>query len=129
MGLSYYDKGFLYSGGALLGETSGGSIEYTGDHLPVETLVKDFAGITPVPKRATVSVDTFVPATGFEVDVIKQFLENQKVTCKLQFGGSGLVMEADGFVMAPSITFSATDNTKMSYKIMVEAKPFDGGVI
>lgn len=127
--LNFYDRGFFFADGQLLGESSGGSIEYTGDPLPVETLVKEFAGVTPVPKRATLKVDSFVPATGFEVDMIKKFLENSKVTMKLQFGGSGIAMEADGFVTAPSISFSATDQTKLSFSVMIEAKPFTGAIL
>jgi len=124
MSLTLYDRGFIFANGALLGESSGGSIEYQGDPQPVATLVKEFAGVTPVPKSAMVSVDSFVPIAGFDFDAIKKFLATEKITMKLQFGGSGLSMEADGFVMAPTISFSATDSTKYTFKVHTEAKEF-----
>jgi hypothetical protein len=61
---------------------------------------------------------------GTDVDAIKKFLATEKITMKLQFGGSGLSMEADGFVMAPTISFSATDSTKYTFKVHTEAKEF-----
>jgi len=124
MSLQYYDKGYAYIDGQLLGESSGGSIEYQGEPIPVSTLVKDFAGVTPVPKSAMVSIDSFVPARGLEVDVIKSWLETSVITIKLQFGGSGKSMQADGFVLPPSISFSATDSTKLSFRVHCEAVAF-----
>lgn len=125
MALTMYDRGFIFANGALLGESMGGTVEYQGDPIPVETLSKDLAGFTPVPKRCVVSVDTFVPAPGFEFDAIKKFLNNEFLTIKVQFGGSGLAMSADGMMNAPSLSFSATDATKMSFKITCEAKGFE----
>lgn len=129
MALQYYDRGFVYADGQLLGESSGGSIEYQGDPQPVQTLTKDFAGITPVPKSAMVTVDSFVPTKGLQFDAIQKWLDSVFVDVKMQFGGSGIVMKAQGVVMGPSISFSATDSTKFSFKFMCEAKPFEGSVI
>ena len=108
MALQYYDKGYVYADGQLLGESSGGSIEYQGDPQPVSTLTKDLAGFTPIPQSATVSIDGFVPTKGFQFDAIKKYLDKTFVDVKLQFGGSGIVMKAQGIVMGPSISFSAT---------------------
>ena len=125
MALSLYDRGFIFVNGAVLGETGGGSIEYQGDPVPVATLLNDLAGFTPTPKSAMITVDSFVPAAGFEFDAVTKFLESTIVTMKLQFGGSGLKMTADGMVLAPSISFSATDSTKLTFKVHVQAKAFE----
>jgi hypothetical protein len=125
MALKYYDRGFVFADGQLLGECSGGSVEYSGDPIPVQTLSDDFSGITPVPKMAMVNVDSFIPATGFQFDAIKKFLEDKFITIKMQFGGNGLAMQADGVVMPPSITTSATDSSKLTFRVMCQAKPFE----
>jgi hypothetical protein len=125
MSLAIYDRGFFFANGALLGESSGGSIEYQGDPIPVATLVKELAGFTPAPRSAMISVDSFVASAGFEFDAVGKFLKNEFITMKLQFGGSGIFMEADGMVLPPSITFSATDSTKLAFRVHVEAKPIE----
>lgn len=125
MALQYYDRAFFYANGALLGECSGGSIEYQGDPIAVDTLTDDFKGITPVPKRAMVSVDSFAPATGLEFDAVAKWISGEFITIKMQMGGSGASMQADGVVMPPSISTSATDSTKLSFKVMCQAKPFE----
>ena len=107
--MQYYDRGYLYANGAVLGESGGGSIEYQGDPQPVATLLKDLAGFTPTPKSAMITVDSFVPAAGFDFDAVTKFLTGEFVTMKLQFGGSGKKMTATGVVLAPSISFSAAD--------------------
>ncbi len=123
--MKYYDRGFLFCNGQLLGESSGGSIEYQGASIPVATMADDLAGCTPVPKSAVISVESFVPATGFDFDAVKKFLSGEFVTGKFQFGGNGLSMQADGWIDPPSISTSATDSTKMSFKIVCQAKPFE----
>lgn len=124
MSIQIYDRAFFFADGSLLGESSGGQIEYQGDPIIVSTTTKDFAGAYPVPKHAVVTVDSFVPADGIEFDPTNPWLATTIVTAKMQLGGSGLAMESDGFCMAPSISSSATDPTKLTWKMAVEAKPF-----
>ena len=102
-----YDRFFVYINGKLLGEADSCSIEYQGSPVPVATFVKDFAGVTPVPKHAKVTVGSFVPQTGFEFDVIKAFLATSKITVQARFGGSGKTYKAEGFLDAPSVKSSA----------------------
>jgi hypothetical protein len=125
MALKFYDRAFIFIDGQLIGESSGGSVEYSGDPIAVQTLSSDFSGITPVPKMAMISVDSFVPAVGFEYDAIDTFLKDKFVTAKMQFGGNGLAMQADGVIMPPSVSTSATDSSKLTFRIMCEAKPFE----
>lgn len=124
MGLQIYDRAYFFVNGALLGESSGGSIEYQGDPIPVTTLTKDFGGAYPTPKHAIITVDSFIPADGIDFDPTGEWLTTNKITAKMQFGGNGLSMEAEGFCMAPSISTSATDPSKLTWKMMVEAKQF-----
>src|SRR5678815_4245570 len=121
MGLALYDRAFVFCKGQLLGESSGGQLEYQGENQPVETLAKELAGFTPVPKRAMLRVNSFVPAAGFEFDVVDSYLKNEILTFKVQFGGSGLAMEADGWINPPSISWSATDSSKLDFSATLEA--------
>lgn len=125
MALAMYDKAYIFMDGALQGESSGGSIEYQGDPIPVQTFAKDLAGFTPVPKSATVNVESFVPIAGLAYNAIKKYLDNAFVTVKMQLGGSGQQMQADGMIAGPSISTSATDSTKFTFKVICEAKPFE----
>lgn len=124
MSYQLFDRGFFYKDGALIGDSYGGGIEYQGDPIIVATLPKDFAGVYPVPKHAVITVDQYVAVSGKGLEVVKAWLNTTKVTAKMQLGGSGLTMEAEGVIMAPGVTTSATDPTKLTFKIAVEAKEF-----
>lgn len=128
MGLEAFDKMYIFMKGTLLSDAMSFTLEYQGTNTPVETLIKELAGFTPASKRATIKVDSFVPRTGFELDVVKLYLANEVITVKIQSGGSGLVMEADGWVDPPSIAVSTTDSTKLSFGATIEAKGFTGQV-
>ena len=119
-----YARFFVYINGKLLGQADSCSIEYQGSPVPVATFVNDFAGVTPVPKHAKVTVDSFVPQSGFEFDVIKAFLATQLITIQARFGGSGKTFKAEGFSDAPSIKSSATDSTKLTFSLMTQANAF-----
>ncbi len=127
--MRYFDRAFIFVDGKVIGEAQGGSIEYQGDPVAVATLTEDLAGFTPVPKAAMVTVDAFVPVDGLgSFDAVKAFLEGAFVQAMIQMGGSGLKMTTEGIVLAPSVSFSATDSTKLSFKIHCQAKPFEGGI-
>ena len=119
-----YDRFFAYINGKLLGEADSCTIEYQGSPIPVATFAKDFAGVTPVPKHAKITIGSFVPQAGFEFDVVKAFLATQRVSVQARFGGSGKTFKAEGFCDAPSIKSSATDSTKLDFSIMSQANAF-----
>jgi hypothetical protein len=118
------DRIFAFGNGGLLGMADRVSVEYSGSPIVINTLALDFAGVYPTPKMATITVDQFVPTDGTVFDPTQKWLDTEQVTIKCQLGGSGKVMEADGFVDAPSITSSPTDPTKLTFKVMVPAIAF-----
>lgn len=125
MALQVYDRAFLYIGGQLAVEAESVEVEFQGDPLPVATIVKDFAGVTPTPKSVKVNVSEFVPTQGTNLDdAIKYFLATKKVQIAVQRGGSGKIIKAEGFLTAPKISSGASDHTKATYSILCEAKPF-----
>lgn len=119
-----YDRFFVKANGKLLGETDSANIEYQGEPIPVATFVKEFAGVTPVPKHARITLESFVPRVGFEFDAIDKYLKTELVTIQAQFGGSGKTLTVKGFVFPPSIRSSATENTKMTFTVVTEAASF-----
>ncbi len=123
--MQFYDRAFVFINGQLLGEAESVSVQYQGEHIPIATLVKDLAGVTPVPKSAVIEVTSFVPAKGFEQDAVKLFLEGTFVKVRVQFGGSGIKMTAEGIVQPPNVSASATDASRISFSILCEARPFE----
>lgn len=123
--MEIFDRCYAFVNGAVLGMADGGTLEYQGDPLPAATMTNELAGVTPVPKHAMISVENFVPSSGFEFDAIAKWLATEEVTFKLQFGGSGKVMTTSGYIMAPSLKYGAADATKFSFKALVRATPFN----
>lgn len=119
-----YDRFFPYIEGKVLGQADSCNIEYQGSPIPVATFVRDFAGVTPVPKHAKLTIDSFVPQTGLEFDVIKAWLATKLITVQAKFGGSAQTFKAEGFADAPSLKSSATDATKLTFSLIVEASAF-----
>jgi hypothetical protein len=119
-----FDRCFVFAKGKLIGMASGGSLEYQGDPIPVDTMAEEFAGVTPTPKHAVLSIESFVPQNGFELDVIQSWLDTEELSYKVQFGGSGKAATMTGFNMAPSIKFGAAENTVFSWKATVKASRF-----
>lgn len=119
-----YDRFFVNINGALQGEADQCNIEGQGDPIPVATFVKDFAGVTPVPKMTRVTIESFVPQVGMEFDAFKAWLKTQLVKVRCTFGGSGKSLVIEGFVVGPSIRSSATDSTKLSFSLMCSASTF-----
>lgn len=118
------DKMYVYANGALLGMADSVTVEYQGDPIVIATLANDFVGVYPVPKHAIVSVENFVSTAGMEFDAVEKWLNTEEVAIKTQMGGSGEVFDTSGFVMAPSISSSPTNPTKMTFKVAVAAKKF-----
>lgn len=119
MATQVYDRMFFYLGGDLTVEAEGINMAYQGDPLPVATLVKQFAGVTPVPKSVKIDITEFIPITGGNVtEVIKAFLNTTKVKGRVQFGGSGAIGNYEGFIMAPTLSSSASDHSKLGYSFV-----------
>lgn len=121
MALSFYDRFFVFINGAVDGEAASATLEYQGEYIPIATLLKDFAGVTPTPKMCKVSIEGFVPSAGFSVDAPKLFLAGSFVDVKLQYGGSGKAFKAKGIMQPPTLSSSATEASKISFSLICEA--------
>src|SRR5262245_54031083 len=118
------DRLFLFMNGALLGNADSGQIEGVGDPVIVDTLSEDFIGVYPVPKHLMCTIEQFEPASGTNFDPMQPWIDTELVTFKGQLGGSGKILEADGFIMGPSIQSSPTNPTKWTFKVAIKAIAF-----
>lgn len=125
MALQIYDRLFFYFGGGLDVECDAVEVEYTGDPLPVATIAKDFAGVTPTPKMTKFNITRFVATQDEGVDaVIAAWVKTSKVKIGVQRGGSGKVIKTEGFVTAPKISSGASDHSKQNFSVMCPAVAF-----
>jgi hypothetical protein len=123
MAIGTYDRAFLYLQGNLAAEAESGTIAYQGDPLPVATIAKQFAGVTPVPQSVKIDSVEFVPVAGAGnlKPVLDSWRGTKKVKLRIQFGGSGLIGTYEGFLGAPSVSYGAADHTKLTYSFMGDA--------
>lgn len=122
--MAIFDRCFAFANGAVLGMSNGGTLEGQGDPIPVDTMVEELAGVTPVPKHFMLSVESFIPQSGFEFDAMKKWLDTEEVSFKVQFGGNGKAVTMKGYLMAPSLKWGAADHTMLSFRALVKAAPF-----
>lgn len=123
--LQIYDRLFFYFGGGLDVECEALEVEDTGDPLPVATIAKEFAGVTPVPKMTKFNVTRFVGTEDEGYDAVRRaWLKTKKVKVGVQRGGAGKVIKTEGFVTAPKTSSGASDHSKMNYSVMCPASDF-----
>lgn len=122
--MAVFDRCFAYVGGKPLGMASGGTLEAQGDPLPVDTMLEELAGVTPVPKHMILSTESFVPSTGFEFDAFESWLLTTEITWRVQFAGNGKSVTFKGYLMAPALKWGAAENTVLSFKAIVKAATF-----
>lgn len=122
--MQVFDRCFVFRKGTFLGMLQGGTLEGQGDPLPVDTMGEELAGVTPVPKHFLLSSDSFIPSDGFQADVVSSWLNTEKLTYRVQFGGNGKAVTFEGFDNAPTIKYGAADHTMISWRAIVKAAPF-----
>jgi hypothetical protein len=123
--LQIYDRLFFYFEGRLDVECEAVEVEDTGDPLPVSTIAKNFAGISPVPKFTKFNVTRFVATTDEGTDAVRNaWLKDKKVKVGVQRGGSGKVIKTEGFVTAPKMSSGASDHSKQNYSVLCPAVAF-----
>lgn len=119
MAVGIYDRIFFYLNGKLAVEAEAVNPGYQGDPLPVATIAKEFAGVTPTPKHLKLDIVEFIPVAGSSVkDVVNAFLQTKKVKARIQFGGSGEIVNSEGYLTGPQMTSGAADHSKLNYSFI-----------
>jgi hypothetical protein len=125
MALQIYDRLFIFFDGGLDVEAEAVEVEDTGDPIPVATIAKEFGGVTPVPKLTKFNITRFIGTSDDMTDAIRNaWLKTKKVKMKVQRGGSGKLINTEGFCTAPKMNAGASDHSKMTYSVLCEAKAF-----
>lgn len=124
MAVGVYDRIYFYLNGKLAVEAEAVNPGYQGDPLPVATIAKEFAGVTPTPKHLKLDIVEFIPVAGSSVkDVVNAFLQTKKIKVRIQFGGAGDMVNSEGFLTGPQMTSGAADHSKLNYSFMGTANP------
>ena len=125
MALDLYDQIFIELNGILLAENTTISTDLMGDDQDVETTVKGWTGLSPAPKKRTISADNVIPATtGIEVDMENWFLNSTEIPVRLVQGGSGKSASGRGYVRKVSVSAGVGQTTKVSFEMTITPSAF-----
>jgi hypothetical protein len=123
--LTLYDQIYIELNGQLLAENTSINTDLMGDDQDVETTVKGWAGISPAPKKRTISGENVIPAsTGIEVKMEEWFLNSTEVTARLVQGGSGKSAVGKGFMRKVSVAGGVGQTTKVTFEMTVTPSAF-----
>ncbi len=110
--MELYDQVFVEVQGKVLAENTSVTTGLTGDDQDVETTVKGFSGISPSPKKRTITCENVVStAVGLEADFEQWFLDSTEITIRLVLGGSGKSVVSKGFLKKPADISSGVGKT------------------
>lgn len=111
-----YGQFCLSIDGILATQTTSIKISMEGKDVPVETILLQFAGVTPGPKTIHLDVDEAVPQTGFEFDPFSSFLNTTLHNFTILSLGSGKSMSIDGFIQSPEADAGVGKSSTLKFK-------------
>ena len=122
---STYGQMLILMDGILLVEAASCEVSNENKDQDVETLVKGFSGVTPSPDKTMIKVESFVPSTGFEVD-LQAREKARKVTeiSLVMLGSSGQKLNSRGFVRNVSVKSGVGQNSTVSFDFVGEPANF-----
>lgn len=91
----------------------------------VETLAGGWRGITVSPDMTTAKIDSFVQATGFEIDFEKMEQTRQIVTVGFQMLGAGKKRASRGFVRNVRVKTGVGKNSTVDFDFAGEPSKFE----
>lgn len=111
--------------GQLLAEATSVETSIENKDTDVETLIKDWAGITPSPKVRRTSVENMELAAGVEFPFEEKELTNQIVELGLQMFGSGQKLASRGFLRNVRKRAGVGQNLIVSFEHIGEPTKFE----
>lgn len=102
MAVQLYDQVYADWNGTLFAQNTKVSIEWPDNDQDVETIPLGYAGKSPSPKSIMVTFTNAVPSEGFDVNVAKSFIEDERGTLRLRLGG-GKSLISSGFLRQPKM--------------------------
>ena len=114
-----YATGQIFVDGIVIADAQNVGIDYDTQDNDVETMGKEFAGITPGAFKTTINIDTAVPRAGYEVDYLKRMVNRTAVEVVVFRGASEV--EFKGFIRTVSEKVGVNQNGTASVQIRAGA--------
>jgi len=118
------DRAFALRKGTPILLATGGELTFVGDPLPANTILQEFAGVTPQPKHAELTTESLVSTTGDELEIVTLWRDTVELPWQIQLIGSGKIYVAKGYLLAPSLKWGSEGHTTLTYKAMLEVSTF-----
>lgn len=122
MALQIYTLVSCYIDGSGLLEEGSITIDVSSNAQPVNTVGKGFAGMSPGAATVAVSIDSAIPAAGFEFNP-GDYTRTLKIVEFTAFA-AGKTMTTKGFLTDYSLTHAVNSESKLSMKLMCEPASF-----
>jgi hypothetical protein len=117
--LGYYGQFFPYLNGALMAEASSVDFGNENKDQDVETLVKDFSGITPGSDKMMITIRVHEPTVNSSVDELQRLeLEKEIVTLALQQTGGGKKMQSKGWIRNVAGNSAVGANSEITFQFV-----------
>lgn len=113
-----YTTAAVYLNDELLFEAMKVSVKVNGNHVPIKTLAKGFAGVSKGATIIEITVSSAVPQVGFEAEVSPYIINVEEVKLTLFMASSTMTIK--GFIMS-------TDIDKAIDSEATQGFVFDGG--
>lgn len=113
-----YSKVECYLNGSLMFEAASVKIDRSGNGSPVNSIAGGFTGWAPGAPIQQVSIESNVPADGFEFDLGKAIKNCEEVS--LTFYAGGKSMSVTGFCTADGISGGINGDSKVSQSYTTE---------
>jgi hypothetical protein len=124
--LGYYGQFLPYINGALIAEASSVDFGNENKDQDVETMVKNFSGITPGSDKMMITVKLHEPTVGSDVDSLQTYeLEKTIVSFALQQTGGGKKMSTSGFIRNVSGNSAVGANSEITFQFVGTPAKFE----
>lgn len=112
--LQKYTKATVYWNGTLLSEESSVTVKRVSGAQPVKTTAKGFAGMSPGAPMLSISIDSAVPSSDFELNPgpIIENLEDGEITVF----AAGRTLTSKGFITDDNFTHAVESQSKLSFE-------------
>lgn len=97
-----------------IAQESSMTIDSTTGSQPVKTVQLGYAGESPGSAMTEISVDTAIPASGFEFDPTQ--LMAGLSSCKFVINGANSLLQFEGFIISSTLSHGVDSEAKLSFK-------------
>jgi hypothetical protein len=114
--LNTYEKGALFCNGALLVEVLNFSVDIDAQLNPIHTMQKGFAGVSPGSEMTKIEVNSAVPRSGLEFDVLSK-LQGVEVV-EMVFFAHAKKAKVKGYISNLKQNYGADKSAELSFSFL-----------